>query len=81
VLFALDGTSYEIDLLAKNAPRYAKRSPPTSPRRGQRSHPRGARRRRATEPAESRPGFATLTTYGWLAIAAGVDVLCRADNQ
>ena len=81
VLFALDGTSYEIDLLAKNAAAlrktlatYVAAARPAKP-------PRGAHRRRATEPAESRPGSATLTTYGWLAIAAGVDVLCRADNQ
>jgi hypothetical protein len=64
VLFALDGTSYEIDLLAKNAAAlrktlatYVAAARPAKP-------PRGARRRRATEPAESRPGFATLTTYG-----------------
>jgi hypothetical protein len=49
VLFALDGTSYEIDLLAKNAAAlrktlatYVAAARPVKP-------PRGTRRRRATE--------------------------------
>jgi hypothetical protein len=51
VLFALDGTSYEIDLLAKNAAALRKTLATYVAAARLAKPPRGDRRRRATEPA------------------------------
>ena len=50
VLFALDGTSYEIDLLAKNAAALRKALAAYVAAARPVKQPRGASRRRATEP-------------------------------